>query len=143
MNGITQLLLDSSLDQVDFIQCSFSDNDDFNDLITAISNSKLKHFRLYDGSFNLTMMAKSLAKLLTKTNTSLEDVIVGGYKTNIFSPDFDEDVFGFIDCDVARVLVEAMAHNSGQNTPFLKVCIKEKCVADISYPRDKVVYICN
>ena len=145
MNSITQLLLNSSLDQVDFSETSFSNNDDLNDLVTAISNSKLKHLRLYDRSFNLTIANyKSLAKLLTKTNTSLEDVTVGGYMRT-FSP-LDEIVFGTIDCDVARVLVEAMAYNSGQNTPFLQVCMQEKCdafLADISYPRDKVVNICR
>ena len=35
MNGITQLLLDSSLDQVDFVRSSFTDSDDLNDLITV------------------------------------------------------------------------------------------------------------
>ena len=143
MNGITQLLLDSSLDQVDFVRSSFTDSDDLNDLITAISNSKLKHLRLY-GSFNLTI-AKSLAKLLTKTNISLEDVTVGDSMIIRFSS-FDDIAFGTIDCDAAKVLVEAMAHSSGQNTPLLKVCMGGKCnafLADISFPKDKVVNICD
>ena len=112
-------------------------------LITAISNSKLKHLRLY-GSFNLTI-AKSLAKLLTKTNISLEDVTVGDSMIIRFSS-FDDIAFGTIDCDAAKVLVEAMAHSSGQNTPLLKVCMGGKCnafLADISFPKDKVVNICD
>ena len=141
MNGITQLLLNSSLDQVDFSRTSFSDNDVLNDLITAISNSNLKHLRLYDWSSNLTI-AKLLAKLLTKTNTSLEDVTVSGpMKIRFLS-----NVNNLFACDATRVLVEAMAHSSGQNTPLLKVCMLRKCDtfwADISYPRDKVVNICN
>ena len=141
MDGITQLL-ESSLDQIDFSQSSFTD---LNELITAISNSNLKFLSFYDYPFNLTI-AKSLGNLLTMTNISLEDIKVGGWM-NIVSTPIDESSFATIDCDTARVLIEAMAHSSGQRQkiPVLTVCVLKKCKSsweDISYPRDKVNIVC-
>ena len=139
MDGITQLLK-SSLDQIHFSQSSFTD---LNELITALSNSNLRHLSFYDHyPFNLTI-AKSLGNLLTMTNISLEDIKVGESK-NILGP-FDLDEFPTIgiDCGTARVLIEAMpAHSSGQHKiPVLTVCVRKSCISsleDILYPRDKV-----
>ena len=140
MDGITQLL-ESSLDQIDFSQSSFTD---LNELITALSNSNLKHLSFYGDPFNLTI-AKSLGKLLTMTNISLEDIKVGGWMNIVLTP-LDESSFDTIDCDAARVLIEAMAHSSGQHKiPVLTVCVLKRCNSsweDISYPRNKVNIVC-
>ena len=141
MDGITQLLK-SSLDQIVFIQSSFTN---LNELITALSNSNLKHLSFYyKYPFDLTI-AKSLGKLLTMTNISLEDIKVGDW-INIFLAPSDEFSVVSIDCDAARVLIEAMDHSNGQQkTPVLTVCVSETCKSsweDISYPRDKVNIAC-
>ena len=139
MDGITQLLK-SSLDQIDFIQSSFTD---LNELITALSNSNLKHLGFYNRLFNLTI-AKSLGKLLTMNNISLEDIKVGDWMAFVLTP-LDDNLVGSIDCYTARVLIEAMAHSSGQQkTPVLTLCELDRCkssLEDISYPRDKVNFI--
>ena len=140
MDGITQLL-GSSLDQIEFSQSSFTG---LNELITALSNSNLKHLSFYDYPFNLTI-AKSLGNLLTMTNISLEDIKVGGWMNIVLTP-LDKISSVTIDCDAARVLIEAMAHSNGlQKTPVLTVCVSETCkssLKDISYPRDKVNIAC-
>ena len=142
MDGITQLLK-SSLDQIHFSQSSFTD---LNELITALSNSNLRRLSFYDHyPFNLTI-AESLGNLLTMTNISLEDIKVGRL-INIFLGPLDTlSPVGTIHCDAARVLIEAMAHSSGQQKiPVLTLCVSERCESsweDISYPRDKVNIVC-
>ena len=140
MDGITQLL-ESSLDQIVFSQSSFTD---LNELITALSNSNLRHLSFYDHyPFDLTI-AKSLGNLLTMNNISLEDIKVGD-RIDIFLESLDKMIF-VIECDTARVLIEPMAHGSGQQkTPVLTLCVSEICESsweDIPYPRDKVNIVC-
>lgn len=101
----------------------------FNDLITNILTSKLNYLE-FGFDFNLTM-AKSLATLLTKHNTMLEHVSVGGY--------YDH---ADCDCDVAKVLMEASIDQQMQS--FLTVHVEKQCeqlLANISYSRDKLEII--
>lgn len=68
-------------------------------------------------------MGKSLARLLTQSKT-LEEVSVLEFS---------------MDCDVNRLLVEAVGHSSVVN---LKLMIaNKKCREDVSFPRDRVTFV--
>ena len=102
--------------------CTILNNDD---LITAIASSELKqlYFKNLDNDLEF---GKSLARLLTESRTLQEVTVLEYY------------VMGPMDCDVTRVLVEAMIRSGVKN-----LTINEKCresVADISYPRDRVTF---
>ena len=124
LHGIAHLLT-TSLNNLTLRNCLFSSTD-FDSLTTAIATSKLKHLKIIFFGFNFGMnlvRGQSLAKLLTQSKT-LEEVIV------VMHLEYTNN------CNVARLLVEAMTHSSVKK---LIVQTLWKCdVSDIHYDRDRV-----
>ena len=125
VRGITHLL-NSVLNRLVLIHCSMTNNES-DLLIAAITRSKLKHLVFHtDRDFNVPK-AYFLTTLLTQVDTPLKEVTVGGVIYTMFGY-----YKSFISCDVARVLVEAMANNtSTQNAPILKLCVKERSCKEV------------
>lgn len=139
VRGITHLL-NSILNQLILIQCSIS-NIDSDFLITAIARSKLKHLVFHtDKDFDIAK-AYFLTRLLTQVDTPLKEVTVGGAIYTMFGY-----YKSFLSCDVARVLVEAMANNTNvQNAPLLRIFVKERSckevLTDIVYAASDKIHI--
>ena len=137
VHGIAHLL-NTSLDHLTLHNCLITSTD-FDSLITAMASSKLKQLEIIYQKYQYKSMplsksrssinlvrGRSLAKLLTQSKT-LEEVTVemGIEYTN--------------NCNVARLLVEAMTHSSVK-----KLIVKKpySCnVSDIHYDRDRVLVV--
>lgn len=121
VDGLVRLLKSSLIELLKFNGCAFSNNE-FDDLITAIATSELKHLELEDQEIDVKM-GNSLARLLIQSK-KLEKVTLLEYYS--------------MDCDVSRLLVEAMTHSSVKNLITNEDC--RKAVTDIPYPRDRVTF---
>ena len=115
VNGLAHLL-NSSLIHLRIEKCTILSNE-FDDLIAAITTSKLKQLE-----FIGLEVDKSLVGLLTQSKT-LEEVTV---------------LYPMNSCDVARLLVEAMTNSSVKNLTINNNC--REAVADISYPKNRVSF---
>ena len=127
VHGIAHLLNTSlKLNNLTLSNCLITSTD-FDSLTTAIATSKLKHLTItfFMGSnFGINLVRGwSLAKLLTQSKT-LEEVTVemGIEYTN--------------NCNVARLLVEAMTHSSVKKLILYTLYYCD--VSDIHYDRDRV-----
>ena len=122
VSGIAHLL-NTSLKNLTLKNYRISSTD-FDSLTAAIATSELKKLEITPDIIN-PVRGQSLAKLLTQSKTLEEvTVVMGSEYTN--------------NCNVARLLVEAMTHSSVKN---LKLRLKtyHYCdVSDIHYDRDRV-----
>ena len=121
VNGLAHLL-NSSLIYLRIEQCTILSNE-FDKLSTAIATSELKQLEFRNLNIDLEM-GKSLALLLKLSKTLVEVTAVLEYRIN---------------CDIVRLLVEAMTHSSVKNLITNEYC--REAVADISYPKDRVTFI--
>ena len=129
VHGIAHLL-NASLSNLTLEDCLISSTD-FDSLTAAIATSKLKQLEIayvsfWPSSFGINIVrGRSLAKLLTQSKT-LEDVTVV----------MDSELEYTNDCNVARLLVEAMTHSSVKK---LSLGDLDYCdISDIHYDRDRV-----
>lgn len=127
VHGITHLL-NTSLNNLTLQDCLISSTD-FDSLTSAIATSKLKQLEIayvsfWPSSFGINLVrGQSLAKLLTQSKT-LEEVTV------VMDSEYTND------CNVARLLVEAMTHSTVKK---LSLGTLDYCdISDIHYDRDRI-----
>lgn len=120
---VSELSRLTSIKTLGLYDCTISIGN-FNHLTTAITTViELNKLVLYNLGIDLKM-AKSLARLITESKT-LEEVTVWQYETAK-------------DCDVARMLVEAMKHSSVKGLTVDANC--ENSLANIPHSRKRIKF---
>ena len=131
LERITELL-SYGLEQLTFQMYDVSDSA-FDELSAAIASSQLKQLNY---NCHLTIeKAKSLAKLLTQT-TTLDEVSIGHCRVLLIKHGFDCDI------DVAKILVDAMAH-SRVNKLRLRFLDHKKCSQFLSNLEHRITFGCG
>ena len=126
VHGIAHLL-NTSLNNLTLENCIISSTD-FDSLTTAIATSELKHLEIINWYCTIGInhvIGRSLAKLLTQSKT-LEEVTVV------------MDNWYAIDCNITRLLFEAMTHSSVKKLKLYADQYPPCDVSDIHYDRDRV-----